>query len=116
MGSCTSVHAELKAVLRSLKLARDQGFTKIWVHSDSMVTNAEYKILATQCKQLLDNPGWEVKITHCFRESNKAADALANLGVNLIPSFCFYNDPPSEIFDILYADNVGASCPGLVAT
>lgn len=94
------------------------------MHSDSlvavgilrgdMVSNAEHNILASQCKNLIASPDWTVKISHCYRESNKAADTLANIGVRLDVNLRLFSNPPSEIMTILYADNVGATWPRLI--
>lgn len=38
MGTCSSVWAEMKVVLRGAKIARECRFSKVWVQSDSMLT------------------------------------------------------------------------------
>ena len=66
IGCCTSTKAELKAVLRGLKLARTLGFTKLWVNLDSscvvgFIRGAfnlpiEHWNLIKQCRELIADP------------------------------------------------------------
>ena len=41
----------------------------------------EHKPLITQCKNLIEQSDWEVKVPHCYREANQVVDKLANLGI-----------------------------------
>jgi len=82
---------EFKAVLRGLKIAKEMGVQKLGLRIDSSVLvgiltdhsngHPGYRFLIQQCKQLLDWAEWEVRITHCFRETNQVADKLANIGI-----------------------------------
>jgi len=61
--------------LRDLRMARDLGLKKVWLRANSMIVvgmlrgngswNPIHKPLIIQCKQLLANDDWEVKIPHC---------------------------------------------------
>jgi hypothetical protein len=51
--------------------------------------NSFYKIKS------LDNP-WEVHITHVFREANRCADMLANIGSEGISGFELLETPPAR--------------------
>ncbi|KAJ8437462.1 LOW QUALITY PROTEIN: hypothetical protein Cgig2_012902 [Carnegiea gigantea] len=85
--------AELRAMLRGLTIAREKGYKKLVVLLDSttmvgllqgtMTNNARHSTLIQQCRRLLELSNWEVVLTHCFRESNKVADAMANMGIGL---------------------------------
>jgi len=80
MGICSSVRAELRAVLQGLLVAKDKEFTKLMVKVDSMLVvgmlKGELKVnirrhaLVQQCKDLIDSSNWEVIISHCFREAS----------------------------------------------
>jgi len=77
LGVCSSVKAEIRAILRGLKLAKAGLVPKLWIQADSnvvvrMLTNAkewhpEHSFILHQCKQLMEGGGWEVKISHCLR-------------------------------------------------
>ena len=89
MGICTSIKAEIKALLRGLKLANQMDIDKLRVQVDSatlagllkddVTLPVEHKPLLHQCQELINQDGWHVTISHCFREANKVADALANI-------------------------------------
>jgi len=46
---------------------------------------------------------------HCYKEANRVADKLANLGITSDVGVTYFDSPPEEILDVLYADFVGAS-------
>jgi len=89
LGYCSSVRAELRAVLRGLRLAKEAQATKLWLQIDSNVVVGMLarrtscipglRGLIHQCHTLLEWEGWEVKISHVFREANRVADILANI-------------------------------------
>ena len=80
LGVCSSVKAEIRTVLRGFKIAQEAQVQKLWLQTDSKVVvsmltssndwHLEHSFLLHQCKQLIDWEGWEVKISHCFREAN----------------------------------------------
>ena len=124
LGSCTSVRAELRAVLRGLTMAKDMRVQRLWVQMDSQVVvnmltrqaewPPEHKFILLRCKKLLDWDGWEVRLSHCFREANQVADILARLGTSLGFGVTCYSNPPREVRDALHADRVGVSWPRFV--
>ena len=83
VGCCSTVKAELRVVLRGLKIAREMCIRKLWIRIDSktvitwLTSNTpglpEYYSLIQQCQQLLSWAGWEVHISHCFRKANQVA-------------------------------------------
>jgi len=91
LGKCSAIKAEIRAVFRGLTVAREQSVQKLWLQVDSkmvvsMLTNhtkghPEYSNLLHHCQKLLNWSGWEVKVSHCFREPNQVADKLANMGI-----------------------------------
>ena len=104
MGYCSSMKAELKAILRGLRIAKEKGVSRLLVRSDSTVLvgmlrgemepNPEHGALIEQCKRLVQEESWKVQISHCYREANKVADMLANIGVTLNNKFTFFDSPP----------------------
>ena len=124
LGICSSVRAELRAVLRRLLLARDKGFKKIIIFVDSIMVmgmlkgdmdcNARHHTIIQCCKSLMEANDWEVRISHCYREANQVADTLANLGIELTCSFAYFNEPPREVSPSLYADQIGVKFPRFI--
>ena len=124
MGVCSSVRAELWAVLRGLTLAREKGYKKLVVRVDSiimvgilkgnMTCYVRHYAVVRQCRRLLELPNWEVMVTHDFREANQVADVMANLGNGLNCEFMFFIEPPREVLNSLYADRVGIKFPRVI--
>ncbi|KAK4397252.1 hypothetical protein Sango_1561800 [Sesamum angolense] len=86
LGAQTNAYAGLYAVIRGLRIAREEGGTNVWVELDSMVVlhiikkeEGDWKVqhLLTKLRQFK----WQMIIlfTHVLREANKPADLLANL-------------------------------------
>ena len=125
LGYCSGLTAELEALLRGLKVARELGIKKLGIRVDSIVLvglltekrneHPKYHFLVRQCKQLMDEEGWDVDIKHCFRKTNQVADTLANIGITGRLEMTLYQTPPREIQSILYADNMGFLWPRLVS-
>ena len=121
LGHCSALTAELKALIRGLKVARELGVQKLGIRVDSSVLvgmltdqrneHPKYHFLIQQCKQLLCEEDWEVDITHCFRETNQVADKLANIGTTGRLGVTMYQTMPMEIQAILYADSMGFLWP-----
>ena len=92
-GECSCTRAELMAVLRGLNVAWNGGHRKIVLSVDSEVvvrmlegdppTNSPYIHIIRKCIALIRNRDWVVQVEHCYREANRAADWLANYGVQL---------------------------------
>jgi len=121
LGRCPALQAELRAVLRGLRIAKEMGTRKLWVQVDSRVVvtllttmgfrRSEYHGLIHQCRTLLAWECWETRITHCFREANQVADRLANIGVQGSPGVTMYSRPPREVHEALFSDRMGALWP-----
>ena len=102
-GVCSSMKAELLALLQGLQLARNLGISRLEVHMDSKVvvdtltgttkSNQLYYFTLKHCKALLHDSSWSIKLHHCYRESNRAADRLANLGVEQSTPFVLFETP-----------------------
>ena len=66
------------------------------------------------CTQLLEWTGWDIKISHCFREVNRVADKLAKLGLNMSLGVLIHRDPPVEARGALQDDSRGVSWPRFI--
>jgi len=124
LGHCYVVKAELRAFLRGLRIAREISISKLWIQSDSITVlgmlnnppnwNSEFGPLIHQCRQLIEWKGWDVKLSHCFREVNQVADKLAKLGLDLSLGVLIHRDPPVETRGSLYADKAGVFWPRVI--
>ena len=123
-GYCSSVKAELKALLQGLGLARDYGVRRIMIHMDSLVvsrkvqdpvsTHQPYYYLWKEGQALLLNPEWQVTLDHCYREANTVADQLANLGVEQLSPLAIFERPPNAVLSHLAHDCNGPSWPHMI--
>jgi hypothetical protein len=59
---------------------------------------------------------WEVKINHVFREANKCADMLANMGCEDQCRTVFLENPPYRVAQIVEEDCRGVSFPRLISS
>jgi len=124
MGTCTVMKAEIKAVLRGLRLAYSLDIKRLWVQVDSSTLAgmlkgdfkycAEHAPILSQCKDLINHEGWQVIISHCYREANKVADTLANMGCNLSSDVVIFDYPPPEVKEVLFADCIGVGWPRMM--
>jgi hypothetical protein len=69
--------------------------------------------LMKQIKRLLEGP-WEVHIVHVFREANRCADMLANIGCEGIEGIEFFEEPPTRVRQIVDDDIRGVSFPRII--
>jgi len=121
VGHCSVLKAELRAILRGLKLAKEASISKLWINTDSLavvnvLTNhsewhTENNSIIQQCKQLLSWEGWETHLTHCYREANQVADMLAKIAIDRQLGVRIYREPPVEVRDIVHADSTGVFWP-----
>jgi ribonuclease HI len=101
--------AELWGVFEGLTYARRMGFLHIELNIDSMTVVKVIKTgngrnplgltLVKNIRRLIDLE-WEVHISHAYRESNKCADALANIGCTLEKETTYYENCPSQIREL----------------
>ncbi|KAK2448079.1 TMV resistance protein N [Trifolium repens] len=123
VGLCSAFMAELWGVYEGLRYASRMGFTKVELNIDSeavvqvikarRVRNSSGNTLVKQIRRLLDM-NWLVEIAHTYREANKCADALANIGCSLDYDIMFFDSCPSQISEICEKDRVGNTTPRLV--
>ncbi|KAK2394949.1 hypothetical protein QL285_056723 [Trifolium repens] len=124
VGTCSAFIAELWGVFEGLMYARRMGFLHIELNIDSMTVVKVIKTgngrnplglaLVKNIRRLIDLE-WEVHISHAYRESNKCADALANIGCTLENETTYYENCPSQIRELLLADVLGITTPRLIS-
>ncbi|GAU30840.1 hypothetical protein TSUD_267600 [Trifolium subterraneum] len=123
VGYCNAFVAELWGVLEGLSLVRRLGFDRVELSVDSKAVvqvistektqGAEGFAIVNKIHRLL-KMDWNVIIVHEYREANKCADALTNIGCNLEREVIYYEDCPEEIRNILVADEMGITTPRLI--
>ena len=108
----------------SLDLAWRDGHRKVVLEIDSIATISlisvgsenkhPYAMVITRVHDLLCRD-WQVRILHVYREANRVADCLANLGHTMNFGICYFLHSPSCLVSILGDDLVGVALPRLVA-
>nr|XP_027066533.1 uncharacterized protein LOC113692333 [Coffea arabica] len=88
LGQTSSLHAEALALLTGLRICGQKGVTDVSIQLDSQVLVGilQHRLQCPwhvrgevrQIWSLVRDPS---RFSHCFREANKVADALANVGV-----------------------------------
>lgn len=71
--------------------------------------------LINSCRSLIHPSDWEFHLVHCYREGNKVADRLANVGVVQAENVMYYNAPPHSILSLLREDITGVTTPHFVS-
>lgn len=115
VASCTK--AEFLAVLKGLALVWNLGNRRIVLEVDSLVVarallgedipSSTYYHGIRRCKEMVNKQDWEVVVSHCYREANRAADWLANYGVGLIPKLVIMEAAPVSLRTVLLEDVSG---------
>jgi ribonuclease HI len=124
LGDTTAYMAELWGVFEGLKLAKRRGVTKLDLRIDSEVIVKSLQArkngstmgctLMKKIYKVLED-FQEVRITHVFREANRCADMLANMGCSNIDNILYFEYPPVEVMQIVDDDYRGVSFPRLVS-
>ena len=70
-----------------------------------------YAFLVRQCEILMEELGWELPMSHCYREANQATNKLANMWVGCAFRLVMYRSP---LLKLLVANIVGVSWPQLI--
>lgn len=125
-GHCSAFRAELKAVEMGLELAIRMGISKVMLQMDNQAAilalqgsddyGGECAHIVQHCRNLIINNSWEVLLRHVYREGNRAADWLANVGVMQNSRMELIQVPPLELGRILHEDLMGVARPRLVAS
>ncbi|GKE97584.1 non-LTR retroelement reverse transcriptase, partial [Tanacetum coccineum] len=111
--------SEILALLHGIIMARDVGIRKllIKVNSQVVVHLMEGKIIrhspafyiVKKCRNLLKSLDWKVKLEHCYREANRAADSLANHGCEQEERLCMFDSPLLDHGSIILEDVKGVA-------
>jgi ribonuclease HI len=123
VGMCNAFVAELWGVLEGLRFVRRLGFSRVELNIDSQAVVQAIKSkcshslvggsLLKQIWRLLEMD-WEVEVSHIYREANKCADALANIGCSLDYETLYYDVCPAQLSDLVATDSMGISTPRLI--
>ncbi|KAH9792364.1 putative ribonuclease H protein [Citrus sinensis] len=123
IGVGTITGAELWGLYQGLCLAWDNGIQQLQVEVDSLCVTrlvADDEIrpnghasLVRGIKELL-NRTWQVQVKHVYRESNFAADFLANSALSLPVGLHIFNSLPLGAGFWIRHDSIGVSHPRFV--
>jgi ribonuclease HI len=124
LGDTTAYMAELWGIYEGLCLARRREVTKLEIRTDSQVIAHSLQnqtdgsvmgsVLIRKIRDLLNGP-WEVKIIHIYREANRCADMLANMGSEGTSGIEFFVNPPVRVRQIVRDDVRGVAVPRLIS-
>jgi ribonuclease HI len=124
LGDTTAYMAELWGVFEGLVLAKRLGATKLELRIDSAVIVQSLQARqegspmgATLLKKIykIMEDFQEVCIIHVYREANRCADMLANIGCRSSGSTVYFEYPPFEVLQIVDDDYRGVSFPRIVS-
>ena len=125
-GLCTCTWAELLAVQRGLIIAWASNYKQVIVSVDSEVVvkllvrespaSSPFIHIIRRCQAFMARKEWVVKIEHCYRETNRAADWLANRGVFLDQKMTMFEAIPKDLHAILLEDHSGVAWSRSVPT
>jgi ribonuclease HI len=124
VGLCSAFIAELWGVVEGLRLAHRLGFKKVELNIDSeavvhVVNNGiSSSVMGYSLLQRIRNllsMDWTVEMKHTYREANKCAHGMTNLGCTLRYDVIYFNSCPAQISELCHADMVGNSTPRLIS-
>ena len=112
------------AVLKGLVVAWEGGHRKVHVELDSEVvvrmltdeppSKSPFINLIRKCVAFIKRDQREVKVSHCYREANRATDWLANHSVTLQQPFLLMEAVPKDLHAVLFEDLSGVGWPRLI--
>lgn len=117
IGRANSTIAEVAALHRGLELVLENGWSDVWLEGDAKtlidiiakkksVKSAEVRRHVRDINSIilkLDN----CKVTHVYREGNRTADKLAQIGHHLDKPTIWRHTPPDEVLPIMHEDAEG---------
>ena len=123
MGTCSSLMVELWALKDGLYLAKELGFSSIYIEVDAKLivgllfnpscVNLVMEPLLFDCRNLLQD-FTNLVVRHVFREANQCADTLAKIGLHLSQSFVTFVDPPPVVEVLLAFDKAELYCTRMI--
>ncbi|PKI65450.1 hypothetical protein CRG98_014189 [Punica granatum] len=123
LGCATSPIAELKPLRQGLINAKERGVDNVIVELDAKLvlswvrgksTNMVLTNLIDDCRNLCLQFDTIIP-KHTYREANKCADHLANLGAELPNSLVILTHSPPSIRKLLFEDIMGLSSPRTIS-
>ena len=118
LGRCSALMAEIWGAWYALNLAWEKNIKKVILEMDNFSTiqifSKDKSSITVYHGMIMDikrmfSLDWEVMIQHVYREGNKAADTLANLGITLPLGYHLLQVVPKEVYEILKQDLIGVS-------
>ena len=116
IGHTTSFLAELWALRDGLSMCVDLNINALEIDLDAKVvadlmnnsgsSNAFNSSIVADCRLLISRIP-QVKVRHCYRESNSCADALARFGAKMCPDVMYFSSPPPWLFSTYVSDLYG---------
>lgn len=99
-----SLIAELSGVMRTIEIAKQRGYSRLWIETDSKLAVLAFKssnLIPWKIRNRWDNCMEYISniaflITHIYREGNVCADKFANIGLSL-NSLVIYDTLPVEV-------------------
>ena len=113
-GLCTSLEAELHAILIGLQIVQQRGFSKLIIETDCLLAVEAVNNVAQvfgNCSKLVNSisnlihDNWEVRCVYQQRESNACADWLAKEGAKSdFSELLILHSPPFKLRGLLSID------------
>ncbi|EOY28460.1 Polynucleotidyl transferase [Theobroma cacao] len=117
IGRSTSTIAELAALRRGLELVLENGWTDVWLEGDAKtLVDVIVQRRQVKCAELQRHVSHinliipelnNCIVTHIYREGNRAADKLAQIGHQLKKPQIWWHIPPNEVLPIVHEDAEG---------
>lgn len=114
LGITTALCSELIAAMLAIEIAHKKGYLSLWLETDSKLVFLAFKSSKiipwhlqnrwSNCIHLISSMNFHV--SHIYREGNKCADHLANLGLSTA-SHAWFTHPPSIIMADLVSNQLG---------
>ena len=120
-GQCNAFRAELRVVGMGMEFAKTARYKKLVIQMnnaacvstlmDETPYGGDCIHLVNHCRTLLHPSDWDAIILHVYREGNRAADWLANRGVDQQERVVTWNTPPPDLYRIVAEDSWGVVFP-----
>ncbi|GKV30887.1 hypothetical protein SLEP1_g39658 [Rubroshorea leprosula] len=117
IGRTTSVIAELAALRRGLELVLENGWTDLWLEGDAKtlvdIIVEKRQVKCAEAQRHVNHINLIIPelnnciVTHIYREGNRAADKLAQIGHQLEKPKLWRHIPPNEVLQIVNEDAEG---------
>ncbi|CAN1178142.1 Putative ribonuclease H protein At1g65750, partial [Linum perenne] len=123
LGKCSITRAELKGAIAGLDNAWEASYRKVWACVDSKVVldllnldgapTHQHAAEIRELRKALDCD-WDVSLSHMYREGNKAADFLVDLGHSKALGLHDIDSSDVRLGFLLRHDCMGISEPRIV--